>query len=131
MKSSLLLLAVIGAEACQRERVFKRHAHGHIKRQAVNATFPPVLDANEQILINSFDNTSISTWSYYYTHGDHIAGRNESMAQWTADKWAEYGFTSRLDEYCKFLHLFYTHVKLQSLVLVRMYRPLHSDCPEK
>jgi hypothetical protein len=23
------------------------------------------------------------------------------MAQWTADKWAEYGFTSRLDEYCK------------------------------
>jgi hypothetical protein len=35
-------------------------------------------------------------------HGDHVAGRNESMAQWTADKWTEYGFTSRLDEYCKF-----------------------------
>ena len=98
MRASLFLLAAIGAEACQRERVLKRHAHSHVKRQT---SFPPVLDANEQILLNSFDNTSISTWSYYYTHGDHIAGRNESMAQWTADKWSEYGFTSRLDEYCE------------------------------
>jgi N-acetylated-alpha-linked acidic dipeptidase len=98
MRTSLFLLAAIGAEACQRERVFKEHAHGHVKRQTA---FPPTLDANEQILMNSFDNTSISTWSYYYTHGDHIAGRNESMAQWTADKWASYGFTSRLDDYCK------------------------------
>ncbi len=87
MRKSLLLLAAVGVEACQREHVLKRHVHGHIKRQASNATFPPVLDSNEQILINSFDNTSISTWSYYYTHGDHVAGRNESMAQWTADKW--------------------------------------------
>ncbi|KZM18759.1 Glutamate carboxypeptidase II [Ascochyta rabiei] len=113
MRTSLLWLAAIGAEACQRERVFKRHAHAHIKRQAVNATFPPVLDPNEQVLINSFDNTSISTWSYYYTHGDHIAGRNESMAQWTADKWESYGFTSRLDEYYVFLNYPVSH----SLVL--------------
>lgn len=110
MRTSLFLLAAIGAEACQRERAFKRYAHGHVKRQV---SFPPVLDANEQILINSFDNTSISTWSYYYTHGDHIAGRNESMAQWTADKWAEYGFTSRLDEYYVFLNYPVSH----SLVL--------------
>jgi N-acetylated-alpha-linked acidic dipeptidase len=27
------------------------------------------------------------------------------MAQWTADKWTEYGFASRLDEYCEFLAL--------------------------
>ncbi|KAJ4365411.1 hypothetical protein N0V95_000462 [Ascochyta clinopodiicola] len=113
MRTSLFLLAAIGAEACQRERVFKRHAHDHIKRQAANATFPPVLDPNEQILINSFDNTSISTWSYYYTHGDHIAGRNKSMAQWTADKWESYGFTSRLDEYYVFLNYPVSH----SLVL--------------
>lgn len=98
MRASIFLLAAIGAEACQRERAFKSHAHSHIKRQS---SFPPVLDANEQILINSFDNTSIAEWSYYYTHGDHIAGRNESMAQWTADKWSSYGFTSRLDDYCK------------------------------
>jgi N-acetylated-alpha-linked acidic dipeptidase len=115
MRTSLFLLAAIGAEACQRERTFKRYAHSHVKRQAANATFPPVLDPNEQILINSFDNTSISTWSYYYTHGDHIAGRNESMAQWTADKWESFGFTSRLDEYCKFsYHISHT---------VRLSRP--------
>ncbi|KAH7090360.1 N-acetylated-alpha-linked acidic dipeptidase-like protein 2 [Paraphoma chrysanthemicola] len=104
MKTSLFLLGAIGAQACQRERAFVHHSHPHVKRQTNNATFPPALDANEQILINSFDNTSISEWSYYYTHGDHIAGRNESMAQWTADKWSEYGFTSRLDEYYVFLN---------------------------
>jgi N-acetylated-alpha-linked acidic dipeptidase len=101
MLTPLLLLSAIGAQACQREFAFKSHSHSQIKRQNTNATFPPVLTPDEQILINSFDNTSISDWSYYYTHGNHIAGLNESMAQWTADKWAEYGFTSRLDEYCK------------------------------
>ena len=100
MIPSLLLLAAIGAQACQREFAFKSDSHLHVKRQNTNATFPPVLTPHEQILIDSFDNTSISEWSYYYTHGNHIAGLNESMAQWTADKWAEYGFTSRLDEYC-------------------------------
>ncbi|KAF2994057.1 hypothetical protein E8E13_001770 [Curvularia kusanoi] len=110
MRTSIFILAAVGAEACQRERAFKQHALGHVKRQA---SFPPMLDANEQILMNSFDNTSISTWSYYYTHGDHIAGRNETMAQWTADKWASYGFTSRLDEYYVFLNYPVSH----SLVL--------------
>ncbi|KAH7392645.1 N-acetylated-alpha-linked acidic dipeptidase-like protein 2 [Pyrenochaeta sp. MPI-SDFR-AT-0127] len=104
MKATLLLLSAIGAQACQRERTFNSHSHRHVKRQSGNSTFPPVLDTNEQILIDSFDNTSISTWSYYYTHGDHVAGRNKSMAQWTADKWAEYGFKSRLDEYYVFLN---------------------------
>lgn len=127
MRTSLFLLAAIGVEACQRERVFKQHAHGHIKRQVDNATFPPALDPNEQILINSFDNTSISTWSYYYTHGDHIAGRNKSMAQWTADKWAEYGFTSRLDEYCKLL---VSILASNTTVNLRWTRPMCFDIKE-
>jgi N-acetylated-alpha-linked acidic dipeptidase len=67
MKKSLFLLGAIGVQACQRERAFVHHSHAHVKRQTGNATFPPVLDANEQILINSFDNTSISEWSYYYS----------------------------------------------------------------
>ncbi|KAH5489920.1 hypothetical protein HBI29_205990 [Parastagonospora nodorum] len=104
MKTSLFLLSAIGAQACQRERAFVHHSHPHVKRQTSNATFPPALDPNEQILLNSFDNTSIAEWSYYYTHGDHVAGRNKTMAQWTADKWADYGFKSRLDEYFVFLN---------------------------
>jgi N-acetylated-alpha-linked acidic dipeptidase len=68
MKLILVLIAAVGSQACQRERTFKSHAHSHaVKRQSANATFPPVLDANEQLLVDSFDNTSISTWSYYYS----------------------------------------------------------------
>ncbi|KAF2464932.1 glutamate carboxypeptidase 2 [Lindgomyces ingoldianus] len=108
MKLILVLIATFGAHACQRERTLN-YPHKHVKRQANNVTFPPVLDRNEQILIDSFDNTSISTWSYYYTHGDHVAGRNRTMAQWTADRWAEFGFTSKLDEYYVFLNYPVSH----------------------
>ncbi|CAN9145556.1 unnamed protein product [Alternaria alternata] len=101
MKTTLLALAAIGAQACQRERAFLHHPHKHVKRQSA---FPPALTPDEEILLNSFDSVSISEWSYYYTHGQHLAGQNESMAQWTADKWSEYGFTSRLDEYYVFLN---------------------------
>ncbi|KAF2829960.1 N-acetylated-alpha-linked acidic dipeptidase-like protein 2 [Ophiobolus disseminans] len=104
MKTCLFLLGAIGAQACMRERSFVHHSHPHVKRQSQNSTFPPILNANEQILLSSFDNTSIAEWSYYYTHGAHVAGQNKTMAQWTADKWAGYGFKSRLDEYYVFLN---------------------------
>ena len=101
MKLSLLALATAtGASACQRD-ITAPNAHGHPKRQDTKATFPPVLDANEQTLVNSFDNTTISSWSYYYAHSYHLAGTNKTIAQWTADRWSENGFASRLDEYCK------------------------------
>lgn len=65
MKSIVLLTAAIGvAQACQREFTFRGHHRQHVKRQS---TGPPVLDANEQLLVDSFDNASISTWSYYYS----------------------------------------------------------------
>jgi N-acetylated-alpha-linked acidic dipeptidase len=67
MKPSLLLLAAIGAQACQRERAFIHHQHARVKRQISNATFPPVLDANERLLMDSFDAMSIASWSYYYS----------------------------------------------------------------
>ncbi|KAF2195881.1 N-acetylated-alpha-linked acidic dipeptidase-like protein 2 [Zopfia rhizophila CBS 207.26] len=103
MKLSQILIVAIGARACQREHIFRNH-NRHIKRQNYNTTFPPVLDQNEQILVDSFDSSSISTWSYYYTHGRHVAGENKTMAQWTAGRWAEYGFTSRLEEYYVYLN---------------------------
>ncbi|KAH7398679.1 N-acetylated-alpha-linked acidic dipeptidase-like protein 2 [Phaeosphaeria sp. MPI-PUGE-AT-0046c] len=123
MKSAVFLLGAIGVQACQRERTFVHHSHAHVKRQSSNTTFPPVLDPNEQILLNSFDNTSISEWSYYYTHGDHIAGRNETMAQWTADRWAEFGFTSRLDEYYVFLNYPVSHSLLLTYPNGSTYQP--------
>jgi len=67
LETALFLLSAIGAHACQRERAFVHHSHPHVKRQTSNSTFPPALDPNEQILLNSFDNTSIAEWSYYYS----------------------------------------------------------------
>src|ERR1700761_6840430 len=64
------------------------------------APYPPQLTVEESILVNAFDNYSIASSSYFYTHGLHVAGTNESMAQWTADRWSENGFTSRLITYC-------------------------------
>ena len=86
---------------CQRQHADRRPFSPHTalsKRQ--EAQFPPVLDQNEAILSASFDNTSLETWSYYYTHGLHIAGTNKTMAQWTADRWNEFGFMAGLASYC-------------------------------
>lgn len=102
MRSSTLLAAPILAglvSGCQRDRHF--HKPGLVKRQSTPLAGR---DANEQTIIDSFSNNSISDWSYYYTHGDHVAGRNKSQAQWTADKWQEAGIPSRLDEYTVFLN---------------------------
>jgi N-acetylated-alpha-linked acidic dipeptidase len=81
---------------CARERHF--HAPGLLKRQSTP------LASLTAIIIDSFSNNSISDWSYYYTHGDHVAGRNKSQAQWTADKWEEAGIPSSLAEYTVFLN---------------------------
>ena len=84
---------------CVRERHF--HAPGLLKRQSTPLAS---LTANEQTIVDSLSNNSISDWSYYYTHGDHVAGRNKSQAQWTADKWEEAGIPSGLAEYTVFLN---------------------------
>jgi N-acetylated-alpha-linked acidic dipeptidase len=84
---------------CQRERHF--HAPGLVKRQSTSLES---LTPNEQTIVDSFSNNSIADWSYYYTHGDHVAGRNKSQAQWTADKWSEAGIPSSLAEYTVFLN---------------------------
>src|ERR1700744_4393586 len=98
----LLALHAPSVLACTGEHSHPRLFDPHLalqKRQEV--TFPPVLDENEAILLNSFDNTTIESWSYYYTHGLHLAGTNQSQAQWTADRWNEFGFTAGLASYCK------------------------------
>lgn len=57
------------------------------------------LTENEAILSNAFKVVDLETWSSYYAHGAHVAGRNKSMAQWTADKFEEYGVPASLVEY--------------------------------
>ncbi|KAM0387085.1 hypothetical protein ACHAQC_011009 [Fusarium culmorum] len=69
----------------------------HVKRDAV--PFPPVLTETESMLVNSFDNNSISDWSLYYSSGYRLAGHNRSQAEWTQQKWIENGWESWIDEY--------------------------------
>lgn len=93
--------AVLGcAKDISGQAIFDPHT-ALAKRQETQ--FPPVLDKNEAILVNSFDNASLEDWNYYYAHSYHLAGTNESLAQWTADRWTEFGWTSGLTTYCLLL----------------------------
>lgn len=101
--TSFVLLGAL-AYACQRDwdalhrRIHQHQAHNkHAKRAEVE--YPPALTDTESILVNSFDNKSLSDWSYYYTHGDHLGSHNKSMAEWTAQKWKDAGFDAWLAEY--------------------------------
>jgi N-acetylated-alpha-linked acidic dipeptidase len=97
----LLSLSIL-VQACQHEHASRLDIPRHLlKRQS---DYPPVLDAHESILVNSFDNNTISDWSYYYTHGLHVAGTNRSDAQWTADRWSENGIPSHLEQYWVYLN---------------------------
>ena len=80
----------------QRSYHYQKH-NRHAKRTEVE--YPPTLSETESILVNSFDNKSISDWSYYYTHGDHLGSHNKSMAEWTAQKWRDAGFDAWLEEF--------------------------------
>lgn len=117
--TSLVLLGAL-AYACQRDwdalhrRIHQHQAHNkHAKRAEVE--YPPALTETETILVNSFDNKSLSDWSYYYTHGDHLGSHNKSMAEWTAQKWKDAGFDSWLAEY----PIWYTYPEHSSLTLIR------------
>jgi N-acetylated-alpha-linked acidic dipeptidase len=93
-------LLATGLEACPGQ---KRHSHNNaIKKRSL--TPRAALTADESLIISTFDAKSIDEWSYYYTHGLHVAGTNRSDAQWTADRFSEAGFVSRIDTYNVFLN---------------------------
>ena len=93
------------ASSCVRDHAFHR-PRSLLKRQ----TTPRVpLTAEEAVLFDSFDSNTLEEWSYYYTHGAHLAGTNRSMAQWTADRWTENGFQARLDQYVTYLNYPVSH----------------------
>ncbi|KAF2683068.1 Zn-dependent exopeptidase [Lentithecium fluviatile CBS 122367] len=116
---SLVLLGAL-AYACQRDwdalhrRMHQHNSHNrHAKRAEVE--YPPALSEVESILVNSFDNKSISEWSHYYTHGDHLGSHNKTMAEWTAQKWRDAGFDSFLEEF----PIWVTYPEHSSLTLIR------------
>ncbi|KAH7379385.1 hypothetical protein DE146DRAFT_774283 [Phaeosphaeria sp. MPI-PUGE-AT-0046c] len=113
----LFLVALVQlASACQRElrnRAPSQHLSDQVLVPREATPFPPTWTEDEKILHTSFSNTELDTWSSYYTHGDHVAGRNKSMAEETAKKWIENGVSSSLVGYEVLLN----YPKEQALVL--------------
>lgn len=102
------LILVTGVYTClnDREETSRLHARRHdrlhhrsrhLKRDVPE--FPPVLTETEAILVNSFDNKSISDWSLYYTSGYRLASYNHSQAEWTRQKCIDAGWESWIAEY--------------------------------
>jgi N-acetylated-alpha-linked acidic dipeptidase len=115
-KIVLFLPAIVHlTRACQRElrnrEGLQEHLNIFVPREAT--AFPPLWTKEERILHTSFSNVELDTWSSYYTHGDHIAGRNKSMAEETAKKWIANGVQASLVEFEVLLN----YPKEQGLVL--------------
>ncbi|KAI0378098.1 glutamate carboxypeptidase [Hypomontagnella monticulosa] len=89
---------LIGTEACSHERLSPSPL---IRKQ--DTPLSP-LSPEEATLLNAISNTTISEWSYYYTHGAHLAGKNLTMAEWTADRWRENGWNSSVVPYEVYLN---------------------------
>lgn len=50
-------------------------------------TYPELI----KLLAGTPDEVKAREWSQYYTSGPHLAGKNFSQAEWTRDKWKEFG----------------------------------------
>ncbi|KAI4929382.1 uncharacterized protein J4E92_005046 [Alternaria infectoria] len=101
----LFILALLYSRsviACDKEHHYRHHDR-HIQRRDTSPIFPPRLTPNEEILVSSFENTSIASWSSYYSHKRNLAGETDTVPRWTAARWSEHGFETRLDSYHVYL----------------------------
>jgi N-acetylated-alpha-linked acidic dipeptidase len=103
-------------KACQRElrnsKDIQHDRHHHFEpRQA--ESFPPTWTEEERYVHEFFSKVDHDTWASYYTHGDHLAGRTESMAEQTAQMWRNHGIPAITVEY----HVLLDYPKIQELVL--------------
>ncbi|KAG9756309.1 glutamate carboxypeptidase 2, partial [Aureobasidium melanogenum] len=53
----------------------------------------------KNILSDTPDPAKAKEWSQYYTAGPHLAGQNLSQAEWTRDRWEEFGVKSEVVPY--------------------------------
>ncbi|KAI2640360.1 glutamate carboxypeptidase [Hypomontagnella submonticulosa] len=97
-KWQAFIALVIGTEACLHERL----SPSSLVRKQDTPLSP--LSPEEATLVGAISNTTISEWSYYYTHGAHLAGKNLTMAEWTADRWRENGWNSSVVSYEVYLN---------------------------
>ena len=53
----------------------------------------------QKILLETPSADRAKEWSEYYTAGPHLAGKNLSQAEWTRDRWQEFGIQSLIVQY--------------------------------
>ncbi|KAI2629895.1 glutamate carboxypeptidase [Hypoxylon sp. NC1633] len=95
---ALIAFLLTCTNACSHERL----SHPILVRKQDTPLSP--LNPEETVLVDAISNTTISEWSHYYTHGAHLAGKNLTMAQWTADRWKENGWNTSIASYDVFIN---------------------------
>ncbi|KAI0466165.1 hypothetical protein F4859DRAFT_333972 [Xylaria cf. heliscus] len=58
----------------------------------------------QALLLDTPSAEKASEWSKYYTSGAHLAGQNLSQAEWTRDRWEEWGVKSDVVAYETYLN---------------------------
>ncbi|KAH8812988.1 hypothetical protein F5884DRAFT_320104 [Xylogone sp. PMI_703] len=53
----------------------------------------------QALLIETPSESKAEEWSWYYTSGPHLAGKNYSQVLWTQEKWEEFGVPSTVAAY--------------------------------
>ncbi|KAI1812943.1 Zn-dependent exopeptidase [Poronia punctata] len=66
----------------------RHHPHGRVTFEELQA-----------ILLDTPSPEKAAEWSKYYTAGPHLAGQNLSQAEWTRDRWEEWGVKSDIVAY--------------------------------
>ncbi|KAI2625955.1 Zn-dependent exopeptidase [Hypomontagnella submonticulosa] len=58
----------------------------------------------QKILLETPSAFKAGEWSKYYTSGPHLAGKNLSQAEWTSDRWNEWGVKSEVVAYDTYIN---------------------------
>lgn len=76
-----------GPDVCIPKHPFFRNDDIPIHIQEETFGYPELVDT----LLATPEESKAREWSYYYTSGTSLAGKNISQAEWTKDKWVEFG----------------------------------------
>lgn len=69
------------------------------------------------ILADTPNEEKVREWSRYYTSGPHLAGKNLSQAEWTRDRWREFGVQADISTY----DIYTNYPKGHRLALLEQY----------
>ncbi|KJZ77471.1 hypothetical protein HIM_03195 [Hirsutella minnesotensis 3608] len=103
------------------------HHHGPNSRYSLSGSRTSIVthDRLRSILLNTPSAESARKWSRYYTSGAHLAGKNYSQAEWTMNKWQNWGLEASIVPYDIYMNYHVDH----SLSLLQ--KPDDSDSWER